>query len=682
MSKKVRFILGALASLLILIAVASFIANPIIENKIKKTIAQEIPEEYEINNYQVTVKSFSGSASIENLQATIKDTIAGFKNSRMSLSKASIKGFSYWKYLFLNKIAVEDIALYDLQIITHKDTVEKNTHKKQQEKFKENISIDKFTLYNASFLNKKADESSALEIDSLHLSITNIKVNKSTLKEKIPFQFSEIELDCKDFYLDLKNNETLSFKEFTIDKQQLKVKAIEIQSKTDSLKIAENNSSKFGKKDIKIPTLTLNKLHFKVVDDTFQLLGENLEVEKPSVWILQGKNKETPKETNKNNEIPLPFSIKSISVNDAQISVLTPDKKTYLKIDDFSFSLKDVSANPNTIQQNIPYQFSDMELESKNLHYHLNEYDLLSINTISLVKNQLEIEDLAIKTIHSKAKLSKVISRERDFMDVKMPLVTLNNLQFKVVDTTFQVLSNALKIENPVLNIYRDKLVADDTSIKPLYSKSIRNIPFPLTVDSLFINNATIVYEEKVKEKLPAGAINFLDLNASIGNLSNTYSLGEKKTTIQIAALFMDKTPLKINWNFDVKDPEDTFQIQGELGTLNATKMNSFTKASLNVELEGEVNKTYFNIHGNNESSSIDLNINYDDFKIEILNKENERSWFLSTIANIFVKKNSDSEGGTFKEGKATAQRNKDKSFFNYLWINIQEGLKKVMVAL
>jgi len=203
-----------------------------------------------------------------------------------------------------------------------------------------------------------------------------------------------------------------------------------------------------------------------------------------------------------------------------------------------------------------------------------------------------------------------------------------------------------------------------------------------LTIDSLHIKNATIVYEERVIARQPAGAINFSKLNAAIGNVSNTYAQGEKNTTIHINSIFMGESPLKINWSFDVNDTRDTFQIQGELDALNATKMNSFTKASLNVQLEGKVKKTYFNINGNDRSSTVDLRISYDNLKVEILNKENKRNWFLSTVANIFVRKDTDTREGSFKEGKATAERNRDKSFFNYLWINIQEGLKDVMVAI
>ncbi|GGD86354.1 DUF748 domain-containing protein [Planktosalinus lacus] len=688
MSKRTRIILGSITGFLILFVIASFVANPIIESKIKKTIVQEVPDGFQLNEYEISVSSFSGSATIENLQISVTDTIAEFKDAQLSLSKASFEGLSYWTYLFSGKIDFNSITLYDLYVKTYRDSTKTDDRKKQQKDFEENISTEKFTLENASFLMKNADESNALQLDSLNFSITDVKVNNTTLQEKIPFHFSEMEVDTKDFFYELNENETLSLKEFTIVDQHLKIKDFAIQTKSDSLKPNLEPASEIGRKDIKIPSLTLSDLHFKVIDSTFMLFGEDLEIKNPSVWIQEGIKKEpeniesTQKENNKKTEMPLPFSIASISINDAETTLLNPDESSFLQVEDFNITLKEVLVNTATLQHMIPCQFSDVEFDSKSIQYQLNDYDLLSLTTIYLSNQELQIEDLAIKTKYSKRELSKVLDKERDHMDAEMPLVTLQGLQFKVSDSTFQVSGNNLIIENPVLKIYRDKLVTDDTSIKPLYSKSIRNIPFQLTLDSLHINNGSITYEEKVNIKQSAGTINFSNLNASIGNVSNTYAQGEKKTTIHINSTFMDESPLKIDWSFDVNDLKDTFQIQGELDALNATKMNSFTKASLNVELEGKVKKTYFNIHGDNDTSSVDLRISYDNFKVEILNKENKRSWLLSAVANIFVKKNSDSKGANFKEGNATAERNKDKSFFNYLWINIQEGLKDVMVSI
>jgi len=73
----------------------------------------------------------------------------------------------------------------------------------------------------------------------------------------------------------------------------------------------------------------------------------------------------------------------------------------------------------------------------------------------------------------------------------------------------------------------------------------------------------------------------------------------------------------------------------------------------------------------------------YDDFKVSILNKEKKRKkWLVSTLANIFIAKTSKNEEGGFKKGSGDVNRDQNKSFFNYLWLNLKEGMLKTVTAL
>ena len=152
----------------------------------------------------------------------------------------------------------------------------------------------------------------------------------------------------------------------------------------------------------------------------------------------------------------------------------------------------------------------------------------------------------------------------------------------------------------------------------------LRTLPFNLTMDSVKINNAAIVYTEKVKEENQGGKINFKNLNAKISNVSNTYK-SPKKTNIHVNAIFMERTPFTTHWSFDVNNTNDTFLFKADVGNLPAQDINSFTIPNLKVKLEGEANKTYFTIDGNNTTSQVDLKINYDQFKISVLNKNRNR---------------------------------------------------------
>lgn len=430
---------------------------------------------------------------------------------------------------------------------------------------------------------------------------------------------------------------------------------------------------------IELEQLSLNGLSY------WKLLVSNTisfkEVSVSNVNITMNRN--TSVKEKFQGEPPKAIIIKNFHAKNINVTLLDDSlENSYLEVNNFSVSLKNIRSDENLRQKKIPFEFENIDVYSGFISYHLNPYDVLSVKEFSLHNHQFSATDLAIKTIYGKEELSTIITTERDYIDLLIPVFTIDNFRFGNMDVSFFIANTAVHLENATLDIYRDKLVEDDLSVKPLYSKSIRELPFYLTVDSLFLNNTTIVYEEKVHPGHSAGRINFSELNAKIGNVSNTYLPGEKKTTIDITANFMDNSPLKVHWEFDANNTQDFFTFRGELGELNTTKMNKFTKPNLNVDLEGEIHKTYFVIHGNDDESQIDLSLNYNNLKVEIYDNHDKRNRLLSAVANLFVKKDSDTKDRVFKDGKGTAKRNKDKSFFNYLWINLQSGLKDVIIAI
>ena len=69
----------------------------------------------------------------------------------------------------------------------------------------------------------------------------------------------------------------------------------------------------------------------------------------------------------------------------------------------------------------------------------------------------------------------------------------------------------------------------------------------------------------------------------------------------------------------------------------------------------------------------------YENIKKQKTKKKNK---FLSTIANIFVSKDSKDVSNDFRKGsKSDVERDKTKSVFNYLWITIKEGLRDAMTG-
>lgn len=377
-----------------------------------------------------------------------------------------------------------------------------------------------------------------------------------------------------------------------------------------------------------------------------------------------------------------PIFVDRLIIDNTKLTIYEKSEdSTKLYTQGLSVEIGGIIVNKESINHRIPLEYKTLEAKGDTIFVKANPYENLTVARFSIKDRNFSLNNLNYKTKYSKALLSQIIEVERDHYDLSIASLSIQDFDFGFEkDRVFFAKSNQISLDTPNLVIYRDKLIADDTSIKPLYSRTLRELPFLLTVDSVKIKDGFLKYEERVKEENSGGQIQFKNLNANISNVSNTYTEPEK-TDIKIKALFMDKTPIAVDWSFDVQDPYDQFVFKADIGHLEAERMNSFTEPNLKVQLQGQANKTYFTIDGNNENSKTDLKINYSDFKVTVLQKDGKKkNKFLSTVVNIFVSKNSEKKEDSYREGTGEATRNKTKSVFNLLWISVKSALEKTMI--
>lgn len=409
---------------------------------------------------------------------------------------------------------------------------------------------------------------------------------------------------------------------------------------------------------------------------------EKIIFENPSFEYYIDRKFKTNDSIQTNKKIGKPIFVETLQVSNSQLTTYEKGNDyTKLYIKNLSFEINDVQINDKIINNKIPFEYRNLQLTGDSIFSKANTYENLMVGGFSVENQNATFNKITFKTKYSKAELSKSIDVERDHYDLSVKAVTFEQFDFGYSGGQFYAGSKKILLDHPRATIFRDKLIADDLSIKPLYSKSLRELPFQLTIDSVMVERGFLEYKEKVNEDNTGGAINFKNLDAKISNLSNTYK-GSDKTEITIEALFMDKTPMSIHWNFDVQNEADQFIFQSEVGSLEAEKMNEFAEPNLKVRLEGRMNRTYFTVDGNNNTSRTDMKINYSDFKINVLQKDGKsKNKFLSAVVNIFISKDSDKKDNQYREATAEATRNKTKSIFNFLWISIKNALEKCVTG-
>jgi len=410
---------------------------------------------------------------------------------------------------------------------------------------------------------------------------------------------------------------------------------------------------------------------------------EEIHVDDNSIWFLDDTNNESRDKMGGPINLGKEINIDRLTIGNTTLKILKPEKDSlFLQVARASFTIENIIIDRDIVRRRIPLNYSDMLLEADSLFLKMNPYDNLTIGSVRLEKEDVVFKNTKISTKYSKEELSRKINIERDHIELEIPEFGIHKIAWGFIQDTLFAKAALMRIKQPKLGIYRDKLVADDETIKPIYSKMLRSVPFHLMLDSLTVEDASIVYREKVKEAQPAGEISFSQLEIQGANLGNTYKRGANTTKLAIKGVFLDTAPLQIDWSFDVQNPEDVFNLKGFMGEMPAANINSFTEPNLRAKMTGKVERVYFNINGNNDGSNIDMKMKYDNFKIAILNKDSKKNKFFSAIANLFVSSDSrDKDAGEYRSGRGHAERDKTKSFFNYLWLNLKDGLMKVLLG-
>ncbi len=392
-------------------------------------------------------------------------------------------------------------------------------------------------------------------------------------------------------------------------------------------------------------------------------------------YFIPEKEKTEKKDATEVNAFDKEIIINQISVNNGFFKVNQNKKDSILlKMDSINFTLKKWTTDANQLKEKIPFRYQNFELTAKDFLANMSNYEDLKIENLSLKNDSLSLQNLFIEPKFTKVVLSTKIIVERDHIQLHIPAIELQDFDFRLHNKKFFVHAEKGQITELNLKIYRDKRVADNKTFKKMYSEMLRDLSFELAFSTLKINQGYINYSERLEDTEKAGEIFFNDVNASIKNLSNTNE-NNKKTAISVSSDFMGKAPMRLDISFDINNEQDVFLASGQFENFDAQIANEFFKSNLNAKAEGSIAQIYFTFNGNNTNSKGDLKMKYKEFKFEILTKENRVNKFLTAVGNLFVSEGSNADIDGFRHGKIAVERNKNKSFFNYLWINVQDGL-------
>jgi len=381
------------------------------------------------------------------------------------------------------------------------------------------------------------------------------------------------------------------------------------------------------------------------------------------------------------NQITIPkLSIHGLLVdfNRSDLSV-----NPYLTFRDSDIHLYDISIDSTLLTDQRIFPSDNITTAFRDIRYQTNDglYNITADQiAFSSLECNLNISSLAVQPQLDKTSFAKQFDHEIDRIDLKVKDIDAHKINSRKLNRAEGLKAKHLTVSAPDIDIYRDKRPPFPPNNKPLLPQQmIKNIPFPVNIDSLMISDGDIRYSEQVAGTEQPGHIRFTNVSATLNSLTNIKEHWSGDTIVMNAQANV-MGPAELNAQFRFPMGSNNQHISGSLTGMHMHPLNQALVPLASVRIDnGKILGMNFEMDLTEAHASGTMEFQYQNLKISLLNKQKNTETFgkkmKSVLANTFKVK-SDNTGENIRTGAINVEREINKSVFNYWWKSMLSGLK------
>ncbi|WP_439479026.1 hypothetical protein [Chryseobacterium aquaticum] len=566
-----------------------------------------------------------------------------------------------------DSLIVSDIIFTqpDLKVTsTGKNIVEKDKNPKEIEM---KIGMKNINFQKGKIVVLQADKDKTASVDNFNFKLTNIVFDKNTVKEKIPFRFTNHDIEADHIYLKANNLQAVKIKR--------------ISSKNSDILIENFQMTALGKSQNK-DLFDINTDEIKILNNKTKYIGQKLnvqldglEIKTPEIKIISASQKSKSKKSN--SALPeFALNMGFIKISNGKFSQIKLGKEK-MSVGKFDVAINRIISGNEYLKNDLPFKINSHTVTAQKVFLDAGKYYTLKVGEVKNSGKRTDIKNLHYLPKYSRKAFSRVIAKESDLYNITVKKIGITDLNSKFIKNPVIDISK-VDIDGLSCNIYHDLAPPDDNAARDLFSKKLRNVKLPMFVKNVAIRNSNLIYEENAENSNIPGKLTFDRFSIDINNVNNGKIKGRPTTiTADAKFAFYGTANTTVNWKFDVMHPNDAFTIKGNIQKLSAENVNLFVRPYLNVTLDGNIDYLKFDYHGTNSGIGGKFYFKYNEMYVNFLNKKGNERKLLTTVANWFVKNESTGEPDHVVIEK---KRESDRSFFSMLWQGIMEGLKKYLI--
>ncbi|MBK9421890.1 MAG: hypothetical protein IPN44_12690 [Flavobacteriales bacterium] len=268
--------------------------------------------------------------------------------------------------------------------------------------------------------------------------------------------------------------------------------------------------------------------------------------------------------------------------------------------------------------------------------------------------------------------------------------LTVDSITLSGLDLDRSLTDEALRITHMGIHGANVAVELDKTLPEPaptpvqLPPAALASMPFSIRLDTLELNDATVIYRERDPRTKRWGVIPFDHLRGIFTNVTNDAEAiaGGERIQGEFACTFFDSA--QVSGHYDASlDGSERFTISTNLSGLSLPEVNSATGPLLRMQVEsGELHNMEMRIEGNAKRAKGKMTMDYSGLLVRVepgTPKELRHSMF----GNVMDAMLSQAYGGALsanREQTFSIDRDPDRSMLTYLWHATREGLARNLV--
>lgn len=307
--------------------------------------------------------------------------------------------------------------------------------------------------------------------------------------------------------------------------------------------------------------------------------------------------------------------------------------------------------------------------------YHISRTNHFTWHNLSYSNKlrELSLDSFSYTPVASRDEFIAAHPYQTDYIQARTGRIQIKNIDHRLYfsDSTLDI--HSILIQDPSINVYRDKRPPFQHGIyKPLPTGLIKKIPFPISIDTIGIQNMSARYSELSAKTGKTGTVPFTHINATLTHIRNTDLNSTDSLRLRASARLLDSIGIDLAMDESYTDSLQGFLLNVHMSPANLPILNTILEPLASVRVRrGHLDTMIMRAVGRDYVSLGEMQLYYRGLNILFLkngveNKSTMITRFITWAANHLVLR----QHNGHKTGSIYFPRFRDRSIFNY-WVKM-----------